>query len=204
MYAVLTADVVASRSVDTQVWLSSLRKELAFFGREPFDWQIYRGDSLQLLLDAELALVAALRLKAALRQESKSLDIRVAIGLGEITHRAEQITESNGEAFMCSGSCFEQLKTATLAIRSPWEEVDRQWNLFCALISEISSSWSSNQAFIIREYLQFPQYTQTELAAKLGKKQSNVSRSLKQAGYDSIREVLSYYQTQIRGKLSTL
>ena len=45
MKAIITGDIVNSRSVDAKKWLLKLKKVLNLFGNEPKDWEIYRGDS---------------------------------------------------------------------------------------------------------------------------------------------------------------
>ena len=128
MIAIITGDIINSRSEDVNLWLPKLKEELNKIGKEPKYWEIYRGDSFQLQTTPMKALLIALNLKATIKQ-FKTLDVRMAIGIGTISYQVEKITESNGEAFINSGECFENLKKQTLAIKSPWPAFDETINL---------------------------------------------------------------------------
>lgn len=197
LQAIMTADIVNSRKQADSAWLKTLKRELKMVGSEPADWEIYRGDSFQLMTTAEDALHIALQIKAAIMQH-KDLDIRLGIGIGEISHRAKKITESNGSAFARSGATFDALgKEHTLGIQSPWEDFDEVINIMLRLLGKLTSAWNINRAVILRESLRTPDLTQKELGQKLKKQQSNISNSLSKAGYDELREVLDYYKSQV-------
>jgi hypothetical protein len=53
--AILSGDIVNSRSVDASEWVKTLKKTLNTFGKSPKTWEIYRGDSFQLEVDAKAA-----------------------------------------------------------------------------------------------------------------------------------------------------
>ncbi len=48
MVAILTADLINSAAFETPIWMNVLKKTLNSWGRSPDDWEIYRGDELQL------------------------------------------------------------------------------------------------------------------------------------------------------------
>src|SRR5690606_30888747 len=133
MIAVITGDIVNSKKQQPQNWLKPLKEIFKQYGKEPKNWEIYRGDSFQLeIAQAEESLRACLKIKSSIKQE-KNLDVRMGIGLGNKNYTAKKINESNGEAFVNSGEAFEGLKKSTLAIKSPWEDIDRQLNLYFEL-----------------------------------------------------------------------
>ena len=109
MHGVLTGDITDSRSVPTEEWIPVLKEVLKLYGREGKDWEIYRGDSFQLMIVPENALLAAYHIKACMKQFAK-LDVRTAIGIGRVAHRATKVTQSNGDALVRSGEAFETLK----------------------------------------------------------------------------------------------
>lgn len=197
MIAVLTGDIVNSREVNAQFWLSELKLELNNFGTESKDWEIYRGDSFQLMIPPLRALEAAVMIKARIKQ-FKELDVRIAIGLGEIDYEAERITESNGSAFRNSGECFESMKKSNLEIRSPWNDFDEKMNLMLSLAALTMDHWSPASSQIIFEGFKFPELNQHELANRLNKKsQGTISEGLKRGGYDEIQKLLLYYNEEI-------
>ncbi len=197
MTGIITGDIVNSRAVAAGLWLPELKQTLGKYGKEPSEWEIYRGDSFQLEVQPENALTAALHLKASIKQFSE-LDIRAAIGIGDKTFAADKITESNGSAFVHSGKCFEKLKKQTLAIQSPWEEFDSELNTILKLASLKINSWSSVTANIMKGAIENPEANQIQLAGFMQMEQSNISRGLNRAGYDEIMELIALYKKNIK------
>src|SRR5690554_727416 len=120
MIAVVTGDIIGSKKEDPVVWLKALKAQLNLFGTTPKEWEIYRGDEFQLeIASPEEALVKAFRIKACMK-EFKSLDVRMGIGFGEKAYNGRKISQSNGSAFINSGTRFDLLKKqkVNLAISS--------------------------------------------------------------------------------------
>jgi predicted XRE-type DNA-binding protein len=115
MIAVITGDIINSRKGEVEKWIYSLKEVLNYYGKEPKDWEIFRGDSFQLSIAPEKAMLAAIHIKSVIKQ-TKLQDVRMAIGIGEEKYSSSKITESNGSAYIRSGECFESLKKQTLAI----------------------------------------------------------------------------------------
>lgn len=193
--AVLTGDIVNSRLVDAAIWVKTLKKALNTFGKSPKVWEIYRGDSFQLEVEASSALATAIYIKSEMKQH-KELDVRIAIGLGTKTFTGSKITESNGTAFERSGDCFNSLKT-TLEIKSEWPEVDSILNIAIDLGLLTMDSWSRTNAAILKTALLNPNLNQQELAKKMGKSQSNISAGLKRSGHSEIMKLIHYYEKTV-------
>lgn len=199
MEAIITGDLINSRQVEPSEWMPALKKVLKKYGKEPANWEIFRGDSFQLNTKPEDVLMAAILLKAEIKQW-KNLDIRLAIGLGEITYRAAKITESNGTAFLNSGECFEELKKQTLAIKTPNKELDTTLNLMIELASLTIDKWTETAAKLIKLKIENPTVNQKDLANLLNKTaQGTISEGLKRGGYDEIQKLLDYYKIKISG-----
>ncbi len=197
MIAVITGDIINSRAENVSVWMPVLKNELQKIGKDPKDWEIYRGDSFQIKTTPEQAIKVVLIIKAAIKQ-FKKLDVRMAVGIGEEDYQANKITESNGFAYVNSGECFEGLKKQTIAIKTPWKDFDIVLNLVLDVLSLTINNWSPNNALLIKTSLENSNNTQKELAEKLDKKQSNISAGLKRAGFDEIEKILEYYKKQIQ------
>lgn len=198
MKAVITGDIINSRKVASGLWLEDLKKVLNVYGSEPKDWEIYRGDSFQLVLVAEKALEAVLIIKATIKQH-KELDVRMAIGLGEMDYIADKITESNGSAFVNSGECFEELKKQTLGIKTPWAAFNSSFNLLFSFVLMVADNWTSTSAEILKKALENPEFNQSQLAQSLNRKsQSSISASLKRAGYEELKNMIAFYKQQIQ------
>ncbi|KDN56485.1 hypothetical protein [Flavobacterium seoulense] len=198
MKAVITGDIMHSRKLASEIWLADLKNILSVYGDEPKDWEIFRGDSFQLLIPAEDALEIALLIKASIKQH-KVLDVRMAIGIGDVNHAADKITESNGTAFINSGECFEVLKKQTLGIQTPWTEFNATFEVIFSFMLMITDNWTSTSAEIIKKALENPEINQHQLATILNRKsQSSISASLKRAGYEEIKNMIAFYKQEIK------
>ncbi|KAB1068645.1 transcriptional regulator [Tamlana haliotis] len=197
MTSIITGDIINSKESSPKQWLEPLKAVLNQFGTSPSTWEIYRGDSFQFEVTPEDALKACLLIKATIKQ-FKNIDVRLAIGIGKKSFTSEKITESNGEAFVNSGECFEDLKKTTLAIKSPFPEFDTTINIMLELAQLTINHWSSTSALLIKTTLDHPGFTQNELAETLGKTQGNISQGLKRAGQDELSKLLNYYKIQIQ------
>lgn len=197
IYAVLTGDISNSRKLSPQLWLDILKASFSPLGPSPQYWQVYRGDSFQALLPAENALDLAFLLRARIKSH-KGLDLKLAIGLGEVSFFAEKITESNGTAFIHSGERFERLKKQKMGIQSGYAAFDHTFEVLLQLSDFISSSWTAKSAELMSTALQYPHYNQHQLAQALNKSsQSTISAGLKRSGYDEILQVIHLYKSQL-------
>jgi len=194
--AVLTGDLINSRLSQPKNWMTVLKTVLKDFGKTPKEWELYRGDSFQLEIKPKKALFAALMIKAQLKHHC-NLEVRIAIGIGDKSYDADKITESNGTAFINSGSCFEQLKKNTLAILTNFEEINSTLNLMFQLASVTIDNWTPAAAELIEIAIKHPNYSQKQIAAVLETTQSNVSQGLSRGGYDELSKLLKYYEIKI-------
>ncbi|MFL9829531.1 transcriptional regulator [Flavobacterium sp. ST-87] len=198
MKAVITGDIIDSRKLSSAVWMSDLKAVLNQYGSEPKNWEIYRGDSFQLIIAVEDALETALLIKAAVKQH-KELDVRMAIGVGKVDYLSDKITESNGAAFINSGECFENLKKQTLGIQTPWEQFNTTFAVIFSFMLIIVDNWTSTSAEIVKKALENPEINQNQLASALNRKsQSSISSSLKRAAYDELKNMIVFYKQEIK------
>jgi hypothetical protein len=198
MIAVITGDIINSREAKAQEWLPILKSVLNQYGKEPKQWEIFRGDSFQLEVRPVEAVKAALHIKASIKQLS-NLDAQIAVGLGEKEYQAKKITESNGSAFINSGECFEEQKKQTLAVRSPNPQLNEQINLLLALALLTVNKWSKTTALVVKTALENPTKNQVELAEILDKKaQSSISEALTRGGFDEIMRLEKRYRKLIK------
>ena len=173
-----------------------MKQELQRCGNAPDAWELFRGDSFQCMVPPENALNMAIHIKAGIKQISV-LDVRIGIGIGELLFKGERITESNGSAFVNSGTSFDLLKKQTLGIKTPWKEFDKSLGVMLFLATFIMDSWSAVEAMVVSQRLDTLKHPQKYLAQKLHKSQSTISEALKRAGYDQIQSMLDYYRDRI-------
>ncbi|SIQ56938.1 SatD family protein [Maribacter ulvicola] len=201
MIAIITGDIINSENHPSDQWMDLLKNYLKQFGASPMNWEIYRGDEFQLKLTEKNALFTAIRIKAMLKT-IKGLDVRMGIGIGLETYVGTGVTESNGPAYQRSGRNFETLKESkvNLSIATGETAHDRTLNLMLRLALNFMDDWSVVSAEIVTLSLDYPHYSQKEIAQQLGIKQSAVSQRLKRARLDLVLDVLSYYKELITSK----
>lgn len=199
MIAVITGDIIHSRAANSpEEWMGQVKESLAHYGRAPYDWEIFRGDSFQVSTEPEEALSAALRLKATVKSIPK-LDVRMAIGIGNKTYSGQGISESSGSAHIRSGEAFEALKDLkkTLAFSSPWPELDAEMDVITSLLLVIINSWSTVSAQTAKLVLENPNRQQQSLANTLNIKQSSVSARYHRAHLNEVLKTLQYFESRM-------
>ncbi len=202
MSAVITADIINSERINPETWIDAIK---IFFKSQHIttkQWAIYRGDEIQILLhDNRSCIRFAIMLKALIKSLSNEIDIRIAIGIGDTTYEAQNVTQSNGPAFIKSGRLLDEIKKSKVnfALASPNKKLTSTFNLMLNLASVIMDSWSIADAelmFILLE--KDNKLLQSEIADDLGIKQSSVSRRKSRAGYDNIEAVIRFYEASFQ------
>lgn len=199
MIGIITGDIVNSRKLSSKIWIDGLKKLLNTFGKNPAEWDIYRGDEFQLeVKNPEEALIIALQIKSYFK--TLKLDVRMSIGFGDITYKAKKISESNGTAFIRSGELFETLKKQkiNLAINSGEEAFDAEINLMLRLSLTFMDNWLVQSAEFVLTAIENPSLSQEEIGVKLGINQAAVSRRRKRAQFDLVMEMEKYFRNKIK------
>jgi len=213
MIAVLKGDIIASRKLkDQDKWLIPLQSLLSQWGKTPKEWEVVWGDFFQVeISNPEEALQKALMIKALVRniepedrkKKSSTIDVRIAIGIGEKTFSGKRISESNGPAFVYAGEQFSTLRKEknTLAVKTPWQEFDQEINLYLKLAGTFMNRWSIPAAELMGIVLQNPDITQEEIGKILGIKQSGVSGRWNRANADEVLAISQVYRNKIKIRL---
>lgn len=220
--AVITGDIVNSKAIkdDKRVLLLDSLKEAftainnKLIGEKEPPFEIFRGDSFQAIIQKpEQALVVSMLLRSKIRSiqvdasnKTKSaknnFDARIAVGIGSVDFISKKITESDGQAFLLSGTTLDSLKDTDtrLKIASPWEEVNAELEVECSFADAVISEWSYQQAEAFYWHL-LEHITQAELAKKINKSQPAASKRLKSGKVDSIDLLKKRFENLIRSKL---
>jgi hypothetical protein len=197
MKAIITGNVMNFQEIDSEIWSKELQNLFRTVGKEQKDWTFYQENHFQLLIEANKAFEFAILIKATLIA-IKPLDARIAIGIGEIEYDSEQITESNGSAFINSGEQFNELKKSTLAIRTTNERVNQELKTVVDLVTFIMNNWTEKMAEYFKIAYLNQNMNQKQLAKLLElKSQSTVSSILKRAAYDEIIQGIIFYQIKL-------
>lgn len=196
MIAVLTGDIINSREVNSEEWLQQLKDYFIKITNHVEEWEIYRGDSFQVQVNVEEALIVAICIKALIKINPK-IDVRISIGIGEASFKGKKITESYGTAFINSGEAFEKLKNNTLIIKTPSPEFDEDFNPVLKLLSFIMTNWKPVTSETIFYSLMHRDLLQKEVAEKLQKDKTTVNRALKRGAYEEIIEIINLFNKKI-------
>ena len=199
MICILTGDIKGSRKAKSKNWLAELKQLFLQFGKNPTDWEIYRGDEFQIeIKDCEEALLIAFQIKAFLR--TISLDARMSIGIGEKTSKAKRISESNGSAFVYSGEAFEVMKKnkINLVVQSADNQFNKDMNLLIRLGLSFMDNWLAQQAEYVLLAINNPKLSQEEMGEILKINQAAVSKRRKRANFDLMLEINLAYVEKLK------
>lgn len=197
MIAVITGDIVNSRALPEE-WIATLKLALEHLLGKKSKWEIFRGDSFQVELSPEDALLNAIYIKACIKTLKKA-DVRIGIGIGKKSIDSAKVTEANGEAFISSGIAFDTLKLnkTNMAIKTPWPAFDDAFNFSIRLALIAMDSWGQIGAEIVKYALENQDTKQDKIAKISGRSQSSVSEALKRAHYTEIMELENRYRKQV-------
>lgn len=231
LFAIINGDIIKSSkmSINDKVdFMRHLQRGFEFMRKNKSlgivrNFEIYRGDSFQgALSKPEMALRAVLLLRSLSRMNQPTMvkvntarkkvldtpfdviDLRIAVGIGEISVLAPKLMESDGEAFRISGQLFDSMKGpgANLAIETPSMEINRELEASWALVDAIVNKWTRLQAEAIYYCLQ--DYSQVEIANRLlNVSPPALSQRLKAAGWSAIEKMIAYFESNIIHKLSS-
>ncbi|WP_417786340.1 SatD family protein [Tenacibaculum sp.] len=205
MTSVITGDIINSRGVSAERWLPLLKKSFNTVGETPKTWELFRGDSFQIEIENIAdALLFVIELKTNIKK-IKDLDIRLAIGIGDKSFDTEKITEANGEAFINSGYAFDHLlKKQNLALKTPWKDINEEFEVSLGLSLLIMDNWTTNSAAFVNMSIQNPECTQKVIAKKLTISESSASERRKRSGFDEIMKLEKRYRKLMNQKINNL
>ena len=210
MFAVITADLLNSTKYSddllTEV-LDIINAEIEGIEIEYKNskFELYRGDSIQGVIEPVFSFRSALRMKTAVNKlrsqkaiDSNSYrieaDLRISIGIGKIEFKRDSIMESNGEAFQFSGRTLDEMKKTgrKMTLTTGINEINNEFDNAFLLFDTITDKWSSASAEVI--YYLLKEMKETEIADTLGISQSAVNQRKKAAGWDAILSLMERYE----------
>lgn len=205
-YAILTGDIVGSSKLNPAQrkkllgYLKSTSKEIRKLYKDlvPFDVDIFRGDSWQLLVtESKFALRIALLFRASLKSKMdiREFDSKIFIGIGTIdSFPGQRVSLGNGEAFVLSGRGLENLKKYIMGIDYPSFEKNDYLGLIVQLIDVLASDWTVKQSASLSGALKG--LTQKEIADSLKLKQQTVYGHLTGSHFTEIEHVLHFIENE--------
>lgn len=211
MNAIITADVINSTNLSFDGEELVIKAVYDTFGDdstlrtnvEESSFTISRGDRIQIELDDVFkALKTALLLKTVINKitligdnkTKPSIDVRIAIGIGEVGARRTNVNESTGEAYTNSGRTLDSMKKSkrTLAIKTNNKELDSELETEFKLLEVIMSGWKITSAEVL--YWTLLGLNEVEISGKLGVTQSAINQRKKTAGWGGIEPLLKRFE----------
>lgn len=217
MYAVITADVIDSSSLSVEDEDFVLKVIYETFGKDSTIrtnvgenyFKITRGDKIQIELnEVSNALKTALLLKTAINKISlsndrkPSIDVRIAIGIGEVSAHRPNVNESTGEAYANSGRTLDSMKKnkRTFAIKTGNDNLDGELETEFKLLEIIMSGWVVTSAEVL--YWTLIGLNENEISEKLEITQSAINQRKKTAGWSGVEALLLRFEELMRKERS--
>ena len=202
--AILTADIVNSsllRATELDEVLAAINALIHPYAKKH---EFYRGDSFHTLLhepETGLELATLLRLCVRKMQPSrlkKPLDIRIAIGLGEIDTPVRKLSTATGEAFVLSGRELDKLSQTEecLSIVTKSNSANEAFQILSEYSDLLLTNISSTQAEVL--YLLLNGFTETLVAEQLKKAQPTINRIKKAAHYNALQANIAHYRAMVK------
>ncbi len=187
MIGIITADVVGSTKIPNAqrgMLPEVLQKLVAQLQTiSPLRLEIYRGDSFQVEVEKfEKAPLIASLLRLGLMKESidafNKLDVRVSIGVGEVSYKGESVGQSDGEAYVLSGREFENIGKRRLKIKTSKSYKNDELNVLGIILDDLLTSMTVAQSKVVYETLYNPSITQKAIAEKLSVAPQTINKAL--------------------------
>jgi predicted XRE-type DNA-binding protein len=196
--AVLTCDIIESSLLSSDE-LKEYQRIIESFADERILIlpQFYRGDSFQLATKPADALEIAVRIRIEMKRLHEKNDVRISVGIGQVSILNENVLFSTGSAFEISGKNLDQLKNRklNLLIQTEDSQLNDELETYCYFADAVINGMTKIQSNIIFYKLQG--LGQNEIAEILDVSQPAVSKSLKTANWQTIERFLKRYKTMI-------
>jgi hypothetical protein len=200
--AVLTGDIVNSTQLSPTQEKGLLKGLAKFLKGSPHEF--YRGDSFQVFVNEpskalRLALVCRVVAIDITTKEESTIrgDIRIGIGIGEVSSPVRTPGSAKGEAFLLSGRELDELQKTErrLAIRCSNKIADIGLQTMADYLDNIFGGMTGKQADVIVELLQGT--TQQQLSVSREKAKSTISELANAGRWPEIERILQQYEQLI-------
>jgi len=158
----------------------------------------YRGDSFQIMVDQPQEVIkVAILLRAAVKGQPEPMsDVRLAVGIGTVNYLDQNVSLSNGEAFVLSGHGLDNIGKKRLVVKTPWEQMNESLEISTLFVDDIITGWTVNQAQAA--YIEIKDNsTQKAIASQLHISQQNASKLLAKAKTRLVNRYIDYYASLI-------
>ena len=204
-FGVITGDLINSSTLSEEL-KSKLKEKLVNFTKNNqnvlLPLQFYRGDSFQLMCKKEKAVWLAVLIQSIIISTVNTL-ARISVGIGKVSAiHANDVLQSEGEAFLLSGHQLDEMKTEDRILRIAIDNAEIQPNLDIAtlLAENIIKGWKPGQASVISTNP--GSATQRIIATQLKISPAAVSKTLKASNWAAIEQYLNWVENILTTKVS--
>lgn len=199
--AVITADIVNSTLLSKGEFELLIKLLEQQFKKAGTDIGFYRGDSFHALCDPGDALkMACLTRTTAIQftNVSRVIDTRISIGIGTVDEPIGDLGTARGEAFTLSGREMDRLEKSgpRLSIRCNNPIADTALAAIALFTDHILTKLTVKQAAVVHELLQC--ITQTQVAKKLQKRQSTISKHASASDWNKLSRLNEIYRDLVK------
>ena len=197
MKAVIKGIILNTEETDSESWIKNLSNLFKTVGKENKDWTFSHQNQFLLIIDAIQAFEFGLLIRSTILS-TKGLDVKIAIGIGELDYTNDQILDYTGEALKNCTSQFNELKKSNFAVKTSNEKINQQVKTVVDLVMFITNHWTDKMAEYYKIAFINQQLNQKELAKLLHlKSQSTISSILKRAAYEEILQAIVFIRIRI-------
>lgn len=187
--SVITGDLVNSRRVDTTNYITHLDNLLTELQQSNAlqHYEIFRGDSFQVVARPQQGLFLAVYIRIALRAlDAPHWDARVAVGIG-----TQKTTGAGyGSAFLNSGQILDNMtKHCYLDLKTDNEKANTIVSDLLPMLDHVISRLSQTEAKIVQTRMSTA--TNKDVASALNKATSTISAALKRAAFEEITRFIA-------------
>ncbi len=194
-WAVLSGDLIGSSDLSSENLdlafeiLNDAAIDLSNFMGDPqnIGFARNRGDGWQMLIDRpNVALRAALYVRARLLSENTAFRTRISMATGSIESRPRNLNEARGPVFVASGHSLDAMPINVTLAHADGGAIAAATRL----ADFVSSGWTQAQARAVHLILWPDRPSRTKIAAQIGVSRQAVDQSLASAGIPAILDAL--------------
>ncbi len=199
--AIITADIMDSTEIDIQnkpLVMQQFDSGLHLLKHEfDLEYEWYRGDAFQMKINDlkdsyKILLLTKFWFKSFERNDKKSHDVRISLGIGTISINHKGLALSDGEAFRISGQNLDNLKQLKQSfIADSDDENANALKIESMLLNSIIETQTAIQSKVV--FHKIRGIKEESIAKLLGLAQSTVNQHSNAGNWNTISKYLDYF-----------
>ncbi|MBC7523615.1 MAG: hypothetical protein H7239_04165 [Flavobacterium sp.] len=199
---IITADIVSSTEIDfgsKEDAFAQFNEGLELIKKKfeiKYEW--YRGDAFQVKTPStasslRIALLIKFWIKSFEKENKKTQDVRLSLGIGTIKIDKKELSMSDGEAFRLSGRNLDQLKSSKqLLIIDATDTNSNALKIESVLLNTLINDITSIQAKVL--FYKLNGLIEEDIAKLLGLAQSTVNQHSNAGNWNTFSKYVNYFE----------